>query len=59
MQACRKDTYFVRALFKSQEFLEQENAELRRQLEALKAEVEAEQAAEAAKAQEGTRKTDA
>jgi len=49
----------VRALFKSQEFLEQENAELRRQLEALKAEVEAEQAAEAAKAQEGTRKTDA
>jgi hypothetical protein len=28
--------YFIRALFKSREFLEQENAELRRQLEALK-----------------------
>jgi hypothetical protein len=51
--------YFVRALFKSQEFLERENAELRQQLEELKAEVEAEQRAESAKVKEGTSKTDA
>jgi len=51
--------YFVRALFKSEEFLERENAELRRQLEASKAQVEAEQPAEAAKAKEGAKKAEA
>jgi hypothetical protein len=50
--------YFVRALFKSEEFLERENAELRRQLGALKAQVEAEQAAEAAKAKEGAKEAE-
>jgi hypothetical protein len=41
--------YFLRALFKSRESLERESGELRRQLKASKAEVEAEQAKEGTK----------